>query len=356
MITAPALSDLAAGGVQKVALACGVFDGVHRGHQHVLTQSLELAERTGALPVVLTFDPHPRRVLDPHNAPLLLTDTQQKLCLFRRYGMEATVLLHFTPELAALGPSQFLERHLTASGIRLAGVCVGMGWRFGARGAGNVSFLRQAGEAHDFEVVSVEELLWYGKPVSSTRIRQALESGRLRAAERMLGRPYALCGPVVPGRGLGAGRFDCPTANLSVADRLLPPDGVYAARAGTLCEAGPAGSRRRDGVAYVGTAPTVAPEGSAQRVLEFHLFDTTEDLYGRSLEVEFLARLRPDRRFVSLDALAAQMKADIARAREICRQHPAAGRQRPATPTVASGQWRCPGMASPAGTGALGDA
>jgi riboflavin kinase/FMN adenylyltransferase len=322
MIVVSSLKDLAAHDVTGIAVACGVFDGVHRGHQLVMKRLRRLARRLDAVPVVLTFDPHPRKVLDPAGAPSLLTTTQQKLCLLERFGAQAAVVMTFTPELAQLAPQVFLREHLVPAGVDVKGICVGEGWRFGARGAGDVAFLHRAGEALGFEVASVPQVSWYGKPVSSTRIRELLGAGRLRAAERLLGRPYAVFGSVVPGKGLGGKELGCPTANLSVGDLLLPPDGVYAVCTGWRCCAPPPQSRPRDGIAYIGNAPTVSSSRPERPpVLEVHLFDVSGDFYGHDLEVEFLDFLRTDRRFPTLQALARQVKADIADAKRVCAEH-----------------------------------
>ena len=323
MRTAASISELNRDSeFRDVVVACGVFDGVHRGHQQILAALRRLARRSGARAVALTFEPHPRTVLRPYAAPLRLTSLPQKLRLFEESGMEGVVVLPFSKEVAAMPPEQFVVRKLQAPGVCLRGVCVGRNWRFGARGEGNTRLLRKLGRRLGFALVAVPEFLYYGRPVSSTRIRRDLGHGRLEFCARLLGRPYAAEGIVARGQGLGASVFGCPTANVSAPGQLLPPHGVYAA-AGVLQT--PASRKGRaqgsvPGIAYVGTRPTITEgtKGPAfEPVLEFHGFDCEVDWYGQRLEVQFLKFLRPDRVFPDLAGLKAQIAADIAAARTL---------------------------------------
>ena len=320
MEIAASIAELnAAGDFGAVCLACGVFDGVHRGHQRLVARLLAMARVTGARPVVVTFEPHPRRVLHPHAAPMLLTSPGQKARLLRAAGVEGMVVLPFSPAMAALPPEQFLRQHLQAPGVEVRGICVGAGWRFGARGAGDIRSLRQFGRDWGFRVAAVPELPYYGRPVSSTRIRHAVATGNLRLARRLLGRDYAIDGVVAHGQGRGGREFACATANLVPADQLLPPCGVYAVEA-RLDPDGPAGGRPpRAGVAYIGKAPTLAAQGGghARPVLETHLFEDPGELYGRTLEVVFLDFIRPELVFPSTEALREQIALDTARARDV---------------------------------------
>ena len=320
MEIAASIAELnAAGDFGAVCLACGVFDGVHRGHQRLVARLLAMARVTGARPVVVTFEPHPRRVLHPHAAPMLLTSPGQKARLLRAAGVEGMVVLPFSPAMAALPPEQFLRQHLQAPGVEVRGICVGAGWRFGARGAGDIRSLRQFGRDWGFRVAAVPELPYYGRPVSSTRIRHAVATGNLRLARRLLGRDYAIDGVVAHGQGRGGREFACATANLVPADQLLPPCGVYAVEA-RLDPDGPAGGRPpRAGVAYIGKAPTLAAQGGghARPVLETHLFEDPGELYGRTLEVVFLDFIRPELVFPTTEALREQIALDTARARDV---------------------------------------
>lgn len=300
-----------------VAVACGVFDGVHRGHQQILASLLELAAKTGALPVALTFEPHPRMLVRPHAPPLRLTSLSQKVRILGRLGVQAVVVLPFTEAVAGMPPAEFVAACLRPAGVTLTGICVGESWRFGAEGAGDTALLRRLGGEGGFYVVPVPEFLYYRRPVSSTRIRRALGHGRLEFAERLLGRPYAIEGTVAHGKGLGDAVLSCPTANIAVGGQLLPPYGVYAA-AGTVDPDLPGAAQRRyAGIAYVGPAATFAVPGGARGtpVLEFHLFDFSGDLYDRRVEVEFLEFVRPDRVFPTVADLKEQIRQDVAVAR-----------------------------------------
>ncbi|OGV63714.1 MAG: riboflavin biosynthesis protein RibF [Lentisphaerae bacterium RIFOXYB12_FULL_65_16] len=303
-------------GLDTVVLACGVFDGVHRGHRRILDAVLDLARRTGAAPVVVTFDPHPRSVVLPGQAPKLLTVKEQKVRLFAELGMAATVFLPFSRAMASLAPEAFVQQHLLGSGVRVRGVCVGAQWRFGAGGRGDTVLLQRLGRENGFAVRSVPEFCLYGKPVSSTRIRNALTAGRLRFARQLLGRPYTVFGRVSHGKGVGEKEFRCPTANVLGRNIILPRFGVYAARGWLSGHP----RVRRDGIVYVGTAPTLrdgAEAGPAQPILELHLFDFHDDIYGRTVEIEFLDFIRPDQVFASHAALRRQIGADLVTAREI---------------------------------------
>lgn len=303
----------------RLAVAFGVFDGVHRGHQRLLATLLRLAAAVHGVPVAVTFEPHPRAVLTPQDAPPLLTSLPQKLRLLEQGGAAAVVVLPFTLELAAQTPETFLKSCLDAGGMRLCGVCVGAGWRFGCKGRGDTAFLRDFGRRHGFRVAAVREVLHEGTVVSSTRIRRALLQGRMSLVERLLGRPYAIEGEVEHGKGWGGEKLSCPTANLSVPGQLLPPHGVYAAAAVLDPQLPGVAPRRHPAVAYIGTAPSLPrPDGQpAAPVVECHLFDYSGSLYGRRLEVLLLEFIRPDQVFPDVAALKRQIDADLVRIRDI---------------------------------------
>jgi len=226
-------------------------------------------------------------------------------------GVEAAVFLTFNAEMAAMSPEQFVRRQFLAPNVKVRGICVGANWRFGVRGRGDTRMLKRLGRQFGFVVCSVPELTFYGQPVSSTRIREAVSRGRLRFAARLLGRPYSVRDIVSSGRGIGHDELDCPTANLRAENLVLPPAGVYAARARLARDP----DVPRSGIAYVGTAPTIsasAAPGTEQPGVELHLFDFDGDIYGEPLEVEFAGFIRSDRKFPSLAALRSQIDADIA--------------------------------------------
>ena len=300
-------------GLRHVVVAVGVFDGVHRGHQRILSALLHTAAAEHAVPVVLTFDPHPRAVLFPQDAPSLLTLRERKLHLLQKYGVRAVIFLPFSRQVAALPPREFVRRILLGGDLDVRGVCVGSQWRFGHRGVGDTELLQRIGRERGFTTVCVPEKQYYGRPVSSTRIREAIGAGRLEHATRMLGHAYRVCGIVERGLGIGSSEFDCPTANISDPRIVLPPDGVYAGRAwvGTERQHTP-----HPGVVYVGRAPTVGCGGEKPTpVVELHLFDWDDDLYGHAIEVEFAHFLRPDRLFPSREKLRQQIHRDVDGAR-----------------------------------------
>ncbi|MBU1910078.1 MAG: hypothetical protein KJ726_08525, partial [Verrucomicrobia bacterium] len=211
------------------AVAIGTFDGVHRGHQSVVRAAVKKAATMGGAPWVLTFDPHPMKVLRPREAPLLLTSTPHKLKLLHDLGITGCLLLSFTPRLASQEPEDFLKT-LSASWPGARDLVVGSNWTFGHRGRGNVELLRRWASGAGVQVTTVDPMAWDGLPISSTRIRQAVQAGCLEDARAMLGRPFSLLGTVMAGRRVGT-RLGFPTANLDPHNEVLPPPGVYAVRA-----------------------------------------------------------------------------------------------------------------------------
>jgi len=287
-------------------LAIGVFDGVHLGHQAVISTSARHAKDAGGTPVVVTFDPHPAKVLRPQDAPHLLTATKHKIALIRDLGVAHLLVLHFDPQFAATPPDDFV-RQLVTHAKPLREICVGHEWSFGKGRAGNLALLKQLGTTYHFDVVGVPAVTLNGEVVSSTAIRRAVADGALIKATQMLGREYTILGTVKAGEKLGR-KLGFPTANLSAHSEQFPPNGVYVA------EARIAGALYR-GVANLGYRPTVSA-GEPERLLEVHLFDLHKDIYGEDVEVRFLRYLRPEQKFENVDALAAQIARDVAEARD----------------------------------------
>ena len=289
-----------------VFLAIGVFDGVHLGHQAVISTSARHAKDAGGTPVVVTFDPHPAKVLRPNNAPHLLTATQHKVALIRNLGVAHLLVLHFDRAFAATSPEDFVLQ-LVQNSRPLREICVGHEWSFGKGRAGNLALLEKLGKSHDFNVIGVEAVKVNGEVVSSTAIRQAVERGDLVKATQMLGREYTIVGTVVRGNQLGR-KLGFPTANLSAHSEQFPPNGVYATEARI-------GDALFRGVANLGFRPTVAA-GKPERVLELHLFDLHRDIYGEEMEVRFLRYLRPEQKFGNVEMLKTQIAADVQQARD----------------------------------------
>jgi riboflavin kinase/FMN adenylyltransferase len=290
-----------------VFLAIGVFDGVHLGHQAVISTAARHAAEAGGTAVVVTFDPHPAKILRPEKSPRLLTATQHKIALIRDLGVSHLLVLKFDRELASTSPENFV-RQLVESSRPLREICVGQEWSFGKNRAGNLALLEKLGVESGFNVVGVEPVTSEEKIISSTAIRQAVERGDFAGARRMLGRDYTILGTVEEGKHLGRS-LGFPTANLSAHSEQFPPDGVYAAE-------GVLNGKTVRGVVNLGVRPTV-DDGSLQRVLEFHLFDFDRDLYGENVELRFLRYLRPEQKFENLAALREQITRDVEAARSV---------------------------------------
>ena len=285
----------------RAAVAVGNFDGVHRGHQALVAAAVRTAAATSGTPVVLTFDPHPARVLAPGTAPSALMTLEQKAEALGRLGIEALAVLPFTPAVAAAGPAEFAEAVL-ARALGASAVVVGSNFRFGHGRAGDAGTLRGLG----FAVVEVAPVMHGGARVSSSRIREALAAGDVGEAAALLGRRHFVYGPVVAGDGRGR-TLGIPTANVASRNETLPAVGVYAAWAW------PEG--RSPGIAAVvnvGRRPTF---GGGAVSVEAHLLDFAGDLYGATLAVAFAARIRGERKFEGADALVARIREDVALAR-----------------------------------------
>jgi riboflavin kinase / FMN adenylyltransferase len=286
-------------------LAIGVFDGVHLGHQAVISTSAEHARAANGTPVVVTFDPHPEKVLRPERAPHLLTATQHKIALIRELGVDNLLIIHFDTQFAATEPEDFVSA-LVKHSKPLREICVGHEWSFGRKRRGNLDLLTRLGRESNFDVVGIPPIKMNGAVVSSTAIRQAVEKGDFAKAAEMLGREYTILGTVTHGDSLGK-KIGFPTANLSAHSEQFPPNGVYAAEAKI-------DNDTHRGVINLGVRPTVSG-GKSERVLEIYLFDFDRDIYGRDVEVRFLKFLRSEKKFANLDALVEQIRRDVEQAR-----------------------------------------
>lgn len=291
---------------KPIVLAAGYLDGLHLGHRAVLSTAVEKARALAGEAWVLTVDPHPMKILRPDRAPAVITDLETRLRLIARTGVTGCVVLPFTPTLAALEPEAFLEE-LIAGIPDLRVMVVGTNWRFGRGARGDVALLRDWMTRHDRNLHVLEPVLWGDRPVSSTRIRTAVETGDLTEANAMLGRPFSIRGIVEHGRSVGR-QMGFPTANLLPANEVRPAPGVYAVR---VSGAGP----DRLGAAYFGERPTF--DDGRPAALEIHLLDSDLDLYGMEIEAHFLARVRGSKRFDSPEALRDQIRRDVERVREL---------------------------------------
>lgn len=293
----------------RFALTIGVFDGVHRGHQRALRILVESAERDHAEAVVLTFDPHPSKVLGGSSPPLLCAP-DERLARIADIGVQTTIVQRFDEAFADQPPEEFLAR--LCNGRQLVTLVMSTESAFGRDRAGGPFAVKKLGRDMGFRVMEVPQLRGAGGALSSTRLRGLLAEGRLSSVRRLLGRDYAVTGEVV--RGDQRGRdLGYPTANLGFAEPVaLPTDGIYAVRASWRGDNPLRPERRADGVASLGVRPTF---GGGDRTLEVYLFDIDEDLYGERLRVEFVRRLRGEKKFASAQALVAQMDRDADRAR-----------------------------------------
>jgi riboflavin kinase/FMN adenylyltransferase len=287
-------------------IAVGAFDGVHRGHQYLIQQMVEEARQTKRLAGLITFHPHPSAVLSPYNPTYYLSTPGEKAALLEQLGLDILAILPFDHEMAQTSAHDFIaqvRRHL-----HMAELWVGTDFALGRAREGDVETLRALGQELGFTVRVIEPLTWQGQIISSTRIRSLLLKGRVRQAAQMLGRYPSLAGEVMRGSQRGH-CLGFPTANLEVRkERVIPADGVYAVYARL-------GKERHQGVANIGLRPSF--EIGGERIVEVHILDFEEDIYGCDLVVEFVERLRDERRFADVEELKAQIKRDIAQARRI---------------------------------------
>ncbi|HUG52423.1 MAG TPA: bifunctional riboflavin kinase/FAD synthetase [Vicinamibacteria bacterium] len=291
----------------RPAVSVGNFDGVHRGHQALVAQAVADARASGGTAVVLTFDPHPSRVLAPERAPATITTLGQKAELVGRLGVDRLAVLPFTLELADRTAEDFARRVLHDA-LKAKTVVVGAGFRFGCGRQGDVALLRRLGQELGFDVHGLQPVTYQDAPISSSRIREAIARGEVGGAAEMLGRLFFIDGQVV--RGLGRGRtLGVPTANIAPANETLPGNGVYAC----WVRIGGPGGDWQPAVANVGRRPTF---GGAETTCEAHLLDVEKDLYNQPARLAFQARLRHEQAFGSAQALVEQIRRDVAEARE----------------------------------------
>jgi riboflavin kinase / FMN adenylyltransferase len=286
------------------AVTIGNFDGVHLGHQQILRTVLDRARRNGVLAAVLTFYPHPARVLRPADAPALLETLEQRLAAIGDAGIDAALVMRFDAELANVAAEDFVRRFLLDT-MGAETVLVGGNFRFGHRGAGDVELLGQLGQRWGFAVEIVPPVVENGVVVSSTAIRAAIRDGDVDEARRMLGRPYALEGEIRSGTGQGR-KLVVPTLNLATDQELLPRNGVYATE--TIVE-----GRTYRAATNVGMRPTF---DGARITIESFLFDFSDTLDSGKLEVRFWHRLRDERKFSSPAELREQVLKDIDQGKE----------------------------------------
>ena len=284
-------------------LTLGVFDGLHIGHQLFMKTVVERARAAGAVPTVITFEPHPRAVLHPESAPPLLQTFDQKIEALGVLGMEQTIVIHFDKAFSRIRAEDFL-REVVVDRLQAKEVYLGRGFAFGHNREGHIDLLRRVSKDLGFLADEVQEVQIHGERVSSSRIRELILQGRMNLARRMLGRPYGVQGRVVRGDARGQG-IGFPTANIDPQNRVIPRRGVYVT--GILID-----GQWRQSVTNVGLRPTFGD--SKQSSIETHVLHWSDDLYGRTVRVRFLHRLRDEKKFSSIDELRSQIERDVARA------------------------------------------
>ena len=287
-------------------LTVGNYDGVHLGHQQMIGVLKARAAQLRSAATVLVFEPSSKEFIDPDGAPPRLTRWREKFLALAAQGVERLVTLRFDERMRAMTPRSFVDE-LIVERLGTRHMVVGNDFRYGSNAGGTIESLRAAGEEHGFGVEQIAPFCFDGVRVSSTAVRERLEVADYRGAARLLGRPYRMMGRVVHGRQLGRA-LGFPTANLRLMRRKSPVWGIAAVWVHGI------DSRPLPGVASLGTRPTV---NGVEPLLETHVFDFSGDLYGRAIEVEFVAKLRDEVKFESLDAMMVQMKIDGARARDL---------------------------------------
>ena len=284
------------------AVAIGNFDGVHLGHQRILVSAVTAARRAAMRSVALTFDPHPLSVVAPDRAPEPLASVSERTRLIRRLGVDRVVVLPFTVDLSRHSPRHFATKVL-AETLRARTVVVGENFRFGRGGSGDVQDLKRLGGSLGFDVEIVDTVVVGGQPVSSTRLRHLVREGHVSEARRLLGREFALQGPIVGGRGIGS-RRTVPTLNLATDRQVLPADGVYVSATRDL----DGRSTCHESVTNIGVRPTF---DGRRRTVETYLLGGLGPATPRAIELKFLRRIRDERKFPSAESLREQIQADV---------------------------------------------
>jgi riboflavin kinase / FMN adenylyltransferase len=288
----------------------GNFDGVHLGHQSLIRDLVASAAKIGGTPIVLTFHPHPLQVLAPNNAPLQIQTLEQRIAAIESFGIPLLVVIPFDMALAQTSAVDFAAKILWDR-LHPKEIYVGPNFAFGHRRQGSFSLLKEIGEEKGFLAGKIHQVQFRGNRVSSTTIRQALISGQVGLARRLLARPFALDGVIVHGTGLGT-KLDIPTANLQTSNELIPRRGVYVTLFGV-------DGHRYKSVTNIGFRPTVNQDTAAALSIETHMLESNQDVYGKKAVLEFLVRLRDERRFSGKEALVEQIQTDKKNARRYFR-------------------------------------
>ena len=291
------------------ALTIGNFDGVHRGHRALLNQLIASAHERGLVSCVLTFEPHPKEFFSPEQAPPRILNLRDKLAALAKLGIDRVVVEHFNSAFARLSPEEFVSE-IIVKRLNTKWILIGDDFCYGAKRAGNFASLKAAGEKYGFEVSSIQTILEDGERISSSALRTALANGDMKQAEKLLGRPYGISGHVIHGQQLGR-QLGFPTLNLAVANHLHhrkpATTGIFTAQVLGL------GDKPLPGVASLGVRPTVEDKGRV--LLETHIFDYQQDVYGKIITVELLEKIRDEEKYDDLDTLTHAIAQDAKQAR-----------------------------------------
>jgi riboflavin kinase/FMN adenylyltransferase len=293
----------------NTVITLGNFDGLHLGHQQLIRMVIERARELKALSMVVTFRPHPLKILAPEKCPALISIYEEKIRLFEKLGLDVLVKIPFTLDFSFMPPRDFVK-NILCDLLGAKEIFVGYNYRFGKGRAGNVQRLREFGDQFGFTVREIEQISLNGEVISSTEIRNILKNGEVEHAARLLGRHYAITGIVVKGDGRGK-VIGFPTANIAPKHSIIPANGVYAVRiaARDTCY---------DGVANIGLRPTFDKK---DLTIEVHIFDFHEDLYGEEVTVCFIHKIREEKKFAHAEALIQQIQSDIGTAKQYLADH-----------------------------------
>jgi riboflavin kinase/FMN adenylyltransferase len=293
---------------EKSIITLGTFDGLHLGHQQIVDKVIQKSHNTGGRSFLITFDPHPRKVIPGRNDVRLLSTLEEKIMILQQMNLDNLFVINFTQEFSRQSPEEFVEKYLVA-GIGLKEIIIGYDHHFGKGRDGNFYILQELGRKFNFAVTLIPEFSVDGETVSSTKIRNSLLAGDVVKAGKMLGRPYSFTGKIVRGDGRGK-KLGFPTANISVdnQDKLIPANGIYAAKCIVDNE-------KHFGLLSIGSRPTFHKDGIV--IPEFYIFDFNRDIYERIMQVNMIEKIRDEEKFNSVDELIIQMKKDEEIGKEI---------------------------------------
>jgi riboflavin kinase/FMN adenylyltransferase len=294
----------------KSIVTLGNFDGLHLGHQELIKMVIRRAKETGGKSLVVTFRPHPLKILAPEKCPPLISIYEEKIRLFDKLGIDVLVKIPFTLEFSAMAPERFIKDVLCDL-LGAKEIFVGYNYRFGKGRKGNIGTLKELGKKCGFVVREVKQVSLNGEEISSTKIRRLLGEGDVEHAARLLGRTYAVTGIVVKGDGRGKS-LGFPTANIVPKHAIIPAKGVYAVRLYVR-------DKLYDGIANIGLRPTF---GKKDLTIEVHVFDFDEDIYNEEVSLYFIKKIREEKKFETPGDLARQIRSDILAAKEILTRHP----------------------------------